>query len=300
MAREVGVIINAQSGTEDMGSKVATLRDAFLKNEINPEFYLVNSATPVSMAVQKAIAQGHRIIAAAGGDGTQNAVATELLNTDVSANLALGIIPYGTFNHFAQDLNIPLGLEEAVNVIAHGVEHMIDVATVNDTPFVNNSSIGIYSKLVGYREEQQQSGWSKRIAAVQAVISVMWNYSFMNVEVLIDGKQMLRKTPLIFVGNNEYEIGGFNLVKRQRMDSGNLCVYIVKHSSRLGLFMLGIHALKGTLSGHEQLDEYVTKELTLTTRKNFLRVAIDGEIISLQSPLRYTIKPQALRVIIPA
>ena len=90
------------------------------------------------------VENGASIVVAAGGDGTISAVASGLIGSPAT----LGVLPIGRLNHFAKDLKIPLDVKKAVATIA--ARHMvsIDVGTVNDRAFINNSSIGIYPNLV--------------------------------------------------------------------------------------------------------------------------------------------------------
>ncbi len=295
MNNTIAIIINASSGANETETVVASLREAFAAHSLEPELFLVHPGNSISEVVQKALSGDFKIIVAAGGDGTINAVASELLNTQA----ILGILPLGTFNHLAGDLKIPLNLEGAVEVLAKGNTKKIDVASVNDHIFLNNSSVGLYSKLVSFREGYQKSGWSKRIALLQAVFDIVFKYSFLNVEIEVNGERELHKTPLVFVGNNQYEVDGFNFGSRATLTGGKICVYTIEHRSRFDLIKLGFHALTKKLSDHEQFNSYVASEVTLETRKDLLRVAVDGEIISLTSPLKYKIEEQALTVVAP-
>lgn len=295
MNKSIAVVINASSGTKNTEAVVRSLREAFATHNMEPGLFLVHPGMNAVEAVQKALSKGYGIIAAGGGDGTINAVASQLLNTDI----ALGILPLGTFNHLAQDLNIPLDITRAVDVLMNGKTKKIDAAFVNNQIFLNNSSIGLYSKLVSFREGQQKQGWSKRIALLKALYNLITQYSFLNVEIEVKGKRELHKTPLIFVGNNEYEVDGFNFGSRASLESGKLCIYTIEHRSKFDLINLGLHALTRKLEEHDQFNSYLTSAVTLETRKKQLRVAVDGEVISLTSPLRYIVKPRALTVITP-
>ncbi len=295
MESTIGVVINVSSGAASTEQKLNQLKSAFSNCSVDPEYFLIHKGLSAGEITKKAVAKGHGLIVACGGDGTINAVASELLDTGV----ALGVLPFGTFNHLAQDLNIPQELDDAVRVLVEGKSVLIDAGEVNGLLFLNNSSIGLYSKLVHYRDEHQKEGWSKRWALIKAILTSVGKYSFLNVEMDIDGSHSLVKTPLVFIGNNFYEIEGLNIGSRNNLDDGLFCVYIIKHSGRMHLASLVVRALFGKLRGHEKFDEFTTDAVTLTTRKRFLKVALDGEIVTLESPLRYSMKKRALKVIVP-
>lgn len=231
--------MNAGSGSKDAHNKVSQLKNAFTANKLSVNFYLVSRGSSVADAVRRAKRYGHNVIVAVGGDGTLNAVASHLLNTEIP----LGIIPMGTFNHLARDLNIPADIDAAIKVLAQGKPYKIDVGKVNDRIFLNNSSIGLYSKLVHYREEHQRSGYSKRAAIIIAIASVFKKYSFLNVEVEVGDHMESFKPPLIFVGNNEYDIEGFDLGSRLILDEGLLGVYVIKHAGKWNFIKLCFRSL---------------------------------------------------------
>ena len=87
-----------------------------------------------------------------GGDGTVDTVAAALVGTEV----ALGVLPLGTLNHFAKDLGLPLELGGAVQTIGAGYTVRIDVGDVNGQMFLNNSSLGLYPRIVRHRQKQTE------------------------------------------------------------------------------------------------------------------------------------------------
>ena len=91
---------------------------------------------------------GTDLFIAAGGDGTINHVVQALVNTDAR----LGVLPMGTYNHFAKDLGIPLGWRAALDVALTGVTRQIDAERVNERFFFNYVSMCLYPELVSRRE----------------------------------------------------------------------------------------------------------------------------------------------------
>ena len=97
------------------------------------------------------------IVVAAGGDGTVSTVAAAAVRHDV----ALGVLPLGTLNHFARDAGVPLDLDRAVEALARRETTMVDVGEVNGRLFVNNASLGAYPALVWEREIERRRGRGK-------------------------------------------------------------------------------------------------------------------------------------------
>jgi diacylglycerol kinase family enzyme len=84
-----------------------------------------------------------------------------VVNARIGSSSVLGVLPLGTLNHFAKDAGIPVALREAIDVVVAGRTARVDVGTVNDRLFVNNSSIGIYPDIVEQRDALRRQGHHK-------------------------------------------------------------------------------------------------------------------------------------------
>ena len=130
-------IINSRSGTAGDSPKTH-INELFAKHGITPKIFEPRDPGSITTLAKDAIQQNYDIIIAGGGDGTINAVVSALVGNSA---IKLGILPMGTFNHFARDLGIPTDMEKAVKIIVAGQVKSIDVGEVNDRIFVNNSSL---------------------------------------------------------------------------------------------------------------------------------------------------------------
>ena len=249
----------------------------------------------VSRLAKEAVDQGASIVVAAGGDGTVSAVAGALVGTEST----LGVLPLGTLNHFARDARIPHKLDEAISVLAQGERRQVDCGEVNDRIFVNNSSLGLYPAVVRRRKEQQRLGKNKAQAFAWAALSVFRRHPNLSLRIEADGSTVERRTPLLFVGNNRYDLEGLRIGSRERLDSGRLCLFVAQASGRLGLLRLAVSALLGRATGGAGLDVLELEHVTITAHRPSLGVATDGEVATMQTPLRYRVQPRALRVLVP-
>ena len=256
-----------------------------------------NKSNNIASVAHEAARSAERIVVAAGGDGTISAVAAALAGSDK----ILGVLPVGTLNHFAKDLRIPLDLEEAVRTIVEGDTTTVDVGEVNGRVFINNSSLGLYPRIVSRREAQQQRlARGKWTAFFWATLQALRRFPFLDLRIVFEGRQISRRTAFLFVGNNEYEIAGFNLGSRACVDAGNLGLYLTHRTGRLGLFRLAFHALFGRVDQAKDFDVFCVTEARIETRKRRLLVACDGEVAFMETPLLYRTRPAALRVLVPA
>ena len=250
----------------------------------------------ICAVARAAVASDDRIVVAAGGDGTISAVASAVAGTEK----ILGVLPVGTLNHFAKDLHIPLDLENAVRTIIEGEIAAVDVAEVNGRIFINNSNLGLYPQIVSRREAQQERlARGKWTAFFWATLQALRRFPFLDLAIAFEGKEIVRRTAFLFVGNNEYQIAGFNLGSRACIDGGKLGLYLTHGTGRFGLFRLAFHALFGRVDQAEDFDVFSVTEARIETRKRRLLVACDGEVERMEAPLHYRTRPAALRVLVP-
>lgn len=289
----IEVIINAGSGGVLGEETSQSLRERFIACGIRANIHFAKTGADIESLAKHAV-ENAEIVVAGGGDGTISSVAAEV----AKAHKTLGILPLGTLNNFSKDLQIPQNLAGAVRVIAEGNTAVIDLAEVNGFTFINNSSIGLYPSLVRRREKQQRLGRGKWNAAFWAALRIFRLSPFLKVRIEVDGKSFLRKTPFVFVGNNEYEMELYNIGRRTQLGAGKLSVYFLHRSGRLGVIMLLFHTLFGSLRQWKDFEEVNTDEITIESRKKILPVALDGEVRILQTPLYYKIRPKALKVIV--
>ena len=93
-------------------------------------------------------------------------------------------------------------------VISRGKTDCIDVAEVNGRVFVNNSSLGVYPAMLTLRNNEESRGWSRWLALFRATLPAIRNFPMLDVRLTAGGVTVERRTPVLFIGNNEYEVEG--------------------------------------------------------------------------------------------
>ncbi|MEO7672518.1 MAG: diacylglycerol kinase family protein [Pyrinomonadaceae bacterium] len=291
----IEVIINAGGGSFVENVTEQLLADAFSSNGLDANLRFAETGEQIVEYAKAAIASGSETIVAGGGDGTISTVAAEV----VRSKKTLGVLPLGTLNNFSKDLQIPQDLSEAVRIIAEGHTRQIDVGEVNEHIFINNSSIGLYPNIVRRREKQQRLGRGKWAAALWATLRMFRLSPFLKVRIKVGDRTFLRKTPFVFVGNNEYEMDLYNIGRRVEMDGGDLSVYFLHRGGRWGVILLLLRTAFGMVKQWKDFEAVKIEETVIHTRRKRLHVAFDGEVRILESPLHYRIHPKALTVIVP-
>ena len=102
------------------------------------------------------------------------------------------------------------------------------------------------------------------------------------------------------MGNNEYCMEGLRLGKRERLDRGELALYLAHDITRVGLLRMIVAALRGRVKQVQEYEEMKAAEVTVMLRKRRVRVSLDGEVKRMSSPLRYRVRPGALQVLCAA
>lgn len=297
--RKAIVLLNRKSGSmspQADGPLKGRLHNAFRDAGIDADIRVLVGEELGNQARQ-AVHRAADIVVAGGGDGTVSTVAGALAGT----SRLLGVLPLGTRNHFARDLQLPLVLEEAVQVLVRGVVRRVDVGEVNGRVFINNTSLGIYSHIVLKRDEQQSRlGLNKWLALVPACLSALRRYPLVEVRLATGPENEYRKTPLLFVGNNRYETNLLAVRSRTVLDRGELCMYLVKGRGRFTLIRLALLALVGQLDQDRDFQGICLPEFRVDTPRRHLQVTVDGEVMRLRPPLQYRARPGDLRVLVPA
>ncbi len=234
---------------------------------------------------------------AAGGDGTVNAVASAIGDS----GRVMGVLPAGTLNHFARDLRLPGEMESAIKLAVRGEVRAVDLAEVNGVRFVNCSSLGIYPEMVAERDRiMRKSGSAKWAAMLRASARAFVRFRRVEVDLEVEGGTRRCRTPLLFVGNNEYAIEGTGAGRRERLDQGCLTMVIAPGLTRVGVLRILLAALFGRMSEVRGLERVTLCSFRVQSQKKRLRVALDGEVRRMVPPLDYRVRPGALRVIGPA
>lgn len=229
-----------------------------------------------------------RTIAAIGGDGTISSIAGIIAGTRAT----LAPLPGGTLNHFTKDLNIPQNIDEAFARLSSAKPRDIDVASVNGKVFVNNASFGIYPTSLKVREELEGS-LGKWPAAVVGVVSAFMRFRIYTVTV----NDRTIRTPFVFVGNNDYRLNDIGVTNRKYLDRGVLSAAIIRTTSRLHMVWVGMKVITGSANTVKEFETLTTDSLTIESKRRSLHVSHDGEVSTMDVPLRFKIMKKSLHII---
>jgi YegS/Rv2252/BmrU family lipid kinase len=258
------------------------------------EVVAVDERTRIEVIVRERQASRVRNFFAAGGDGTINHVAQAIVSTDST----LGVIPLGTFNHFAYDLGVPLDWSEALEVALRGEVRQIDVGRVNTRYFLNNISLGVYPPFVEEKETRRHYGrWR---AYPYAAYVIFKRAPHVSIAVETEHRLDAIRTHMFLVSNNPYDLGRIGLsATRPTLESGTLAVYWLDHMPKLALIRTVARYVRGKATDEPGFRSMRTRQLRVQATERTLRIGIDGELLKLDTPLVIQSVPKSLLVRVP-
>jgi len=287
------VFLNRSSGVKLPPAEVDALRAAAAEAKL--EVIELSRDVDIIATVRDQLRRGIKVVIAAGGDGTIHHVIQGVVHTDAT----LGVLPIGSWNHFARDLGIPLDWRTALDVALTGEIRQIDTARLNDRFFVNNVSMGLYPELVARREERGRD-YPRWKARMYAAYSTLRKYPHVTVAVESEYHQESIRTHLFMVSNNSYDLSRIGIeAPRANLGEGQLSVYWLPHTPRLQLMKFVARYLAGRVREVPGFRSFRTRRMRVQSSRPHLDVGIDGEVFTVQTPLVITIVPQSLLVRVP-
>jgi diacylglycerol kinase family enzyme len=233
------------------------------------------------------------VIGMAGGDGSQALVA----QIAMEHGLSYVCVPAGTRNHFALDLGLDrVDVVGALDGFASGNEHPIDLSFVNDRIFVNNVSLGVYAEIVQsdeYRDAKRET--------VERMLPELLGPRAKPFDLRFDGPDggKHRSAQMLLVSNNPYVLDSLvGVGSRPRMDTGKLGIVAIEIKDAAGAArLISLEALHD-VRRFEGWTEWSADSFQVDSGSP-VAAGIDGEAVVLDPPLRFTISPSALRVLLP-
>jgi diacylglycerol kinase family enzyme len=248
----------------------------------------------LTTAIRDAVGRGVKRIAVAGGDGTISSAAALLVDSPIE----LAVVPAGTYNHFAKDMGVHAELKDSCQVASSTRVVAVDVGSVNGRVFLNTSSVGMYANFVRKRDRHEPT--LGRLALLRAAVETLAHFQPFNVTFETDAGSKTYLTPQVFIGVGERELRIPKMGNRVEGGRAGLHVMIVRAQSRSRFIAIGIMGLVRGLRAVARtphFDAFLLKGCAIEQRHS--TVALDGEIVRLESPLQYELKTGSLRVVVP-
>ncbi|HPY41482.1 MAG TPA: diacylglycerol kinase family protein [Thiolinea sp.] len=282
------LFINPSAGSAPALLELLRQQERLMIHELKPD--------QLGAALQAEIAAGTPRVLVCGGDGTLALAASSLAGSPT----AMVVVAGGTLNHFAHNWGIPTELEAAVELAFSSTQvTAVDVGYVNESLFLNTSSVGAYVRFVRIRELYEKK-MSYRLASIRAGFKSLlrWRSS----RLYVNG--IKTRSPLIFIGVRERDLSISGLGDVHAQSQAALHVLILKAATYWSLLQLSANIVfKGVepAAKTENMDSRLVEKITVNNRKSkqSIYVALDGELTLQTTPLEYRYVPNALLVVTP-
>ncbi|WP_448684716.1 diacylglycerol/lipid kinase family protein [Achromobacter xylosoxidans] len=236
------------------------------------------------------------IVVAAGGDGTLNAVAGQVLGQDVP----FGILPQGTFNYFGRRYGISQDTEAALRGLLGGELRPVQVGLLNGRLFLVNASLGLYPQLLEDREAyKQRFGRSRLVALWSGLVTLMRAPRQLSLRLDYEGRVRDLRSPTLVVGNNRLQLEHIGIDPAE-LDRGHLVAMAARPVGTLALYGLLLRGLFSRLGEAEHVVSFAFDRLMVSIRgRRRVKVAMDGEISWMDTPLEFKVSDTPLPLVVP-
>lgn len=268
-------------------------------------FHRIDFVQPEDLAriIRCRVEENEAPILIGGGDGTILQAAHLL----ISLERPFGIIPLGTMNLLAQDLGIPLRADQALRAYRHYEERKIDVSLVNNVPFLCAAGIRLMPEASRIREagRRKTSPYAAFIGLVRVVLYVIRrlnDHNERNFIIHVDGQEMILRTNALVVTNNVFTkpdrwAGRF---KKKTLRFGILGLYSIQPQGIMEKMRIIWHLLNGRWTEDPAVNTFMGRDITIASKREKEPVSVDGEVMTMETPLRFSILHEGMTVLVPA
>lgn len=237
---------------------------------------------------KRAVHEGYDLVIVMGGDGTINEAVNGLAGSDVT----LGVIPHGTANVFALEMNLPIEVEAACRVIASSQRRQIDLGLVNSRYFICMLGVGFDAHVLK-KADSKLKGIYGALAYIFVGVMELFIYRFRHIELKLDDQPLTRKGYYAMVLNGRYYGGKLVLAPNANSSDGYLdvCIFKDKNIFHLFRYLLGFWEENNPPL---EVEHFQCKQIEIL-KKGRHAIHVDAEYLG-RTPARIRVAPKALWV----
>jgi diacylglycerol kinase family enzyme len=305
--KRAAVVVNPTKFTDLAAVHERITATCVLNGWAEPRVYETTVEDPGAGQAAQAVRDGAELVCTLGGDGTVRNVAGALVGTET----ALGILPAGTGNLLARNLDLPVALEAALTVALTGRNRRIDVgelvigaAPMDDAPdetgapethrFLVMAGVGMDAQIMAGTSENLKAkvGWpAYMVSGLKHLVSPEFR-----IAVKVDDElEFRRRARMVVIGNCGRLLGGLVLMPSARVDDGQLDAVIASPRGVVGWVPVATRVATRRRKGHPTLDHKPCKEIRVRSDRP-VPVQIDGDVIGEASEVSATVLPGCLTV----
>lgn len=289
--KKILIIINPVSGTTRKKEVAIKANECLDPNQFDVKFATTEYAGHGYELALEAVKNNTDYVVAVGGDGTVNEIGKALLHS----NTAMGIIPLGSGNGLARDLNISTNINKALAIISKEHTITIDYGVANDKVFFCACGVG-FDAMVAYKVK----GLSKRgfKMYMEKMTTTFFEYVPEKYEVITDEQTFSGDYFLITCANaGQYGYNAY-IAPHANIQDGLLSISILKPLHLIDTPILGLQMFQKTLEDNKNLIAFNTKEITIK-RSNNGPMHLDGDGFITDKDINVKICPKGLKILVP-
>src|SRR4051812_12985543 len=260
-------ITNPSSGGKNKTDWKEKINKYFKNKDASFKIYELTGNENDKAELKEQLSANPKKVIAVGGDGTVKMIAEELMHTE----MILGILPAGSANGMAKELNIPENAEKALNIIINGKIETIDVVKINDNnTSIHLSDMGLNALLINYFDKENKRGmWGY----IKVAFRVFTKKRLIRLDIKLNGESILRTAYMVVLANAKKYGTGAEINPEGSLTDGKFEVVIVRKLTLLQLFRM--------LVSHKPFDrdciEIIQTKKTVITSKRKNHFQVDGE-----------------------
>jgi diacylglycerol kinase (ATP) len=290
---DVFAIVNPLSGA-GANPDVAAERVALLTQRGITDVHVTGHRGHAAELASAAVAQGARTVLAWGGDGTINEVGSVVAGTPV----ALGIVPAGSGNGFAAELGVPWQPADAIDVVIHGRDRLIDAGELNGRLFFNIAGIGFDAVVAEQFNARGTLGNRGMGPYVRIGIQEIFRYRAGTYRVTLDGEELVSNALVIAFANGREYGNRIRVAPQALVDDGKLEAVVVEDRTALSRLWTGRHLAFGTAHKATRVVLRSVASARVETDGDIL-YHVDGEVGRAHDVVDVRIRPRLLKVRVP-
>ena len=281
-------VINPGSGGKRKDDWESGIRNYFTGKSFQTDYYLLNGEDDEEKIRLKIETSKPDRVVAVGGDGT----VTMLAKTVRNSSIALGILPAGSANGMARELEIPENLPAALDIVTGGVIKKVDLIRINDEFCLHLSDIGLNAQLIKYFDEGKLRG---KLGYARVLFKVLWNKEKMDVTIGVKNEEVRRKAFMVVIANASKYGTGAVINPEGNIDDGLFEVIIVR---RLALSELLKMIFKPQPFNPKKIELFHARSISIETRRH-AHFQVDGEYLGKVKKITGSIDPACLLMVLP-
>jgi diacylglycerol kinase family enzyme len=280
----IAIIVNNKAQN---ASSIAPYLDALKSHKLSYQLFETDPEKLVPTVKQ--CLNNFSILLIGGGDGTIRTAAEQVIHTSIP----IGVLPLGTLNHFAKELDLPSTPEEIIEAILYKKMVTVDTAEVNGLVFLNNSSLGFYPSFAKKRNYYTKF-YNKWLTYFPSLVQTLKRHDLFSITIKSAKLDLSLITSFLMISNNLYTYQFPLTIQREGFNAAQLGIYFFKHG-KLQLLKILRHFLNGHYCfGIEESKEPLAIQVH---HEEKITISLDGDTVTTENPLIYKSNPQSLIVL---